>query len=179
VGGFGNAVTSPQIEKHLRESITQVINEYHNLSGIGMTLGEGMEDMDQTAQAEWGKRVFFGRIRTANRKAKFIYRAALKGDHMPHRTAIDLWVKENLENPIIVELKFNWSHGHSTTTLVKAHGLDTAKECWTNPAPSYYKMGWIIRNEDFFRLRWGEPDFIREPIQKNGQDYVEGYFIGS
>lgn len=36
-----------------------------------------------------------------------------------------------------------------------------------------------MRNEDFFRLRWGDPEFIREHIQKNGQDYVGGYFIGS
>jgi hypothetical protein len=40
-------------------------------------------------------------------------------------------------------------------------------------------MAWMIRNEDFFRLRWGEPDFIREHIRVNGQDYVGGYFIGS
>ncbi len=64
-------------------------------------------------------------------------------------------------------------------TLVKAHGGGTGKEYWTNPAPSHHKMAWMIRNEDFFRLRWGEPDFIREHIQVNGQDYVGGYFIGS
>jgi hypothetical protein len=40
-------------------------------------------------------------------------------------------------------------------------------------------MAWMIRNEDFFRLRWAEPDFIREHIKVNGQDYVGGYFIGS
>jgi hypothetical protein len=40
-------------------------------------------------------------------------------------------------------------------------------------------MAWMIRNEDFFRLRWGEPDFIRDHIRINGQDHVGGYFIGS
>jgi hypothetical protein len=38
----------------------------------------------------------------------------------------------------------------------------------------------MARNEDFFALRWGVPDFIREHIKLNGsQDYVGGYFIGS
>jgi hypothetical protein len=37
-----------------------------------------------------------------------------------------------------------------------------------------------VRNEDFFALRWGVPDFIREHIRLNGvQNYVGGYFIGS
>ncbi len=49
------------------------------------------------------------------------------------------------------------------------------KTFWT----ALFKIAWMMRNEDFFRLRWGEPDFIREHIKINGQDYVGGYFIGS
>jgi hypothetical protein len=37
----------------------------------------------------------------------------------------------------------------------------------------------MARNEDFFILRWGQPDFIRQHIAMNGQTYVNGYFIGS
>jgi hypothetical protein len=38
----------------------------------------------------------------------------------------------------------------------------------------------MVRNEDFFALRWGVPDFIRQHIAANGaQEYVGGYFIGS
>jgi hypothetical protein len=48
------------------------------------------------------------------------------------------------------------------------------------PKPSRYKIVWMIRNEDFFALRWGVPDFIREHIALNGEPgYVGGYFIGS
>jgi hypothetical protein len=36
-----------------------------------------------------------------------------------------------------------------------------------------------MRNEDFFVLRWGEPDFIREVLKRNSQDYVGGFLIGS
>ena len=37
-----------------------------------------------------------------------------------------------------------------------------------------------MRNEDFFAMRWGVPDFIRQHIALNGtQDYVGGYFVGS
>jgi hypothetical protein len=37
----------------------------------------------------------------------------------------------------------------------------------------------MIRNEDFFILRWGQPDFIRQHIKQNTQPYVNGYFVGS
>ena len=178
-GLWADGYTSPQIEKYTRETVTQVINEYPDLTGLGVTLGEAMQKWDAYQQSDWIKETFFEGIKAADRKIKFIYRAALSGDHRPHRQAIDNSGLDTPENPIIVELKFNWSHGHSTTTLVKAHGGGTGEEYWTKPSPSHHKMAWMIRNEDFFRLRWGEPDFIREHIKTNGQDYVGGYFIGS
>ena len=178
-GLWADGYTSPQIEKYTRESVTQVINEYPDLTGLGITMGEAMQGWTGEQETEWMDKTFFSGIRAADRKVRFIYRAALDGDHNPHRDAIDNSGLDTPENPVIVELKFNWSHAHSTPTLVKAHGGGTGKEYWTNPAPSHHKMAWMMRNEDFFRLRWGDPDFIRKHIQINGQDYVGGYFIGS
>jgi hypothetical protein len=40
-------------------------------------------------------------------------------------------------------------------------------------------MAWMIRNEDFFYLRWGVSAFIRSHIAQNTRDYVGGYFVGS
>jgi hypothetical protein len=178
-GLWSDGYTSPQIEQYMRETVTQVINEYPDLTGLGITMGEAMQGWSGEQETEWMEKTFFTGIRAANRKVKFIYRAALDGDHRPHRKAIDYCGLDTPENPIIVELKFNWSHAHSTTTLVKAHGGGIGSEYWTDPAPTHHKMAWMIRNEDFFRLRWGEPDFIRKHIQVNGHDYVGGYFIGS
>jgi len=178
-GLWADGKTSPQIEQYTRESVTQVINEYPDLTGLGITLGEAMQKWEGEQMTDWIEKTIFAGVKAANRKTKFIYRAALSGGHQPHRDLIDRSGLDTPENPMIVELKFNWSHGHSTTTLVKAHGKGTGKEYWTNPAPTHHKMAWMIRNEDFFRLRWGEPDFIREHIKVNGQDYVGGYFIGS
>ncbi|MEM7791347.1 MAG: hypothetical protein AAF546_08095 [Verrucomicrobiota bacterium] len=176
---FIDGIDSPEIRRYNRECITQVINEYPDLTGLGVTLGEGMEGWSSELQVDWVKDVFFEGIEAADRPIKFIYRAALKGDHTLNRQAIDESGLGTPENPIIVELKFNWSHGHSTPTLVKAHGGGTGEEYWTNPAPTNHKMAWMVRNEDFFRLRWGEPGFIRDHIRTNGQDFVGGYFIGS
>jgi len=178
-GLWADGKTSPKIEQYTRESVTQVINEYPDLTGLGITLGEAMQKWNGEQMTEWIDKTIFDGIRAADRKIKFIYRAALSGNHQPHRDLIDSSGIDTPENPIMVELKFNWSHAHSTTTLIKAHGGGTGSQYWENPAPTHHKMAWMIRNEDFFRLRWGEPDFIREHIKVNGQDYVGGYFIGS
>jgi len=178
-GLWADGKSSPQIEQYTRESVTQVINEYPDLTGLGVTMGEAMQKWEGEQMTDWVDKTFFEGIKAADRKTKFIYRAALSGNHQPHRDVIDKSGLDTPENPIMVELKFNWSHAHSTTTLIKAHGGGTGSQYWENPAPTHHKMAWMMRNEDFFRLRWGEPDFIREHIKVNGQDYVGGYFIGS
>ena len=48
-----------------------------------------------------------------------------------------------------------------------------------DPKPNSYFIAWMIRNEDFFVLRWGNPDFIRRHIARNHHGYVNGYFVGS
>ncbi|MCA1761068.1 MAG: hypothetical protein LC658_14975, partial [Bacteroidales bacterium] len=80
--------------------------------------------------------------------------------------------------PIMTELKFNWSHAHSTPSLVKVHGGELTDTYW-DPLPDNYKLAWMMRNEDFFVLRWGQPDFIRKHIAHNVQPYVSGYYVGS
>jgi hypothetical protein len=81
----------------------------------------------------------------------------------------------------IFKIKFNWSHGHSTPKLSLTHANDAGtimKEFW-DPKPENYFITWMVRNEDFFVLRWGDPEFIRDHINTNKNDYVQGYFIGS
>ena len=81
--------------------------------------------------------------------------------------------------PIWVEMKFNWSHAHSTPKLVKVHGGKLG-DTYFDPPPANYKVTWMARNEDFFALRWGVPDFIREHVERNAKaSCVGGYFVGS
>ena len=82
-----------------------------------------------------------------------------------------------------LQVKFNWSHGHSLVKLVHTHdetagGDGTGRGYWI-PKPSKYKITWMLRNEDFFFLRFGNSDFIRRHIAANGHDFVGGYAIGS
>jgi hypothetical protein len=117
-------------------------------------------------------------MKQAKRAIKFIHRSVLAGSAEELRCFID---EADLPDPAYVEVKFNWSHGHSTPKLVLTHDHKTGQVdhgLW-DPRPENYRIAWMIRNEDFFILRWGDPDFIRSHITENSHDYVGGYFVGS
>jgi len=178
--------TSSIIIDYTRESVRAVIDEYSDLTGLGITLGEAMFGMGAEQREQWLLDGFIQGMREASRKIKFIHRVPLtKGENdNSTRTSVEQITRNTLDTltcvdgPIIIELKYNWSHSHSATKLFKVHGGKLSDTYW-NPLPTNYKLAWMMRNEDFFILRWGESDFIREHISLNGQEYVTGYFVGS
>lgn len=168
---------------YTRESVSQLINEYEDLTGLGVTLADWMGNwgddlMTPKEREDWIERTFVDGMKNANRKVRFIHRAVLAGDPAEMRRVIE---HAELPQKAIVEVKFNWSHGHSTPILSITHANEQGSvmsDLW-EPLPKDYFISWMIRNEDFFVLRWGSPDFIREHIRQNNQPYVDGYFVGS
>lgn len=183
---YGAAVhndLSEKVKAYTRESVTQLINEYEDLTGLGVTLADWMGNwgdrkMTPADREDWIQETFVEGMKDAGRRVKFIHRAVLAGDPKEMRRVIDY---ADLPERTIVEVKFNWSHGHSTPRLSLTHANDQGtimREFW-DPEPENYFIAWMIRNEDFFVLRWGDPAFIREHIRTNNHDYVDGYFVGS
>ena len=174
---------SELVKKYTKESITQLINEYENLTGLGVTLADWMGNwgdvkMTPTEREDWIEETFVEGMKNADRKIKFIHRAVLAGDPKEMRRVID---NADLPEKTIVEVKFNWSHGHSTPNLSLTHSNNEGtimRDFW-EPKPENYFIAWMVRNEDFFVLRWGNPEFIRAHINTNNFEYVDGYFVGS
>lgn len=186
-GFFGKADTSGVIKAYTKACVTQLINEYPDLTGLGFSLGERMGDMTPSEREDWMLETFVEGAREASRKIKLIHRVPFSADlgsggSTSHETealtreAIESI--EGVEGPVWVEIKFNWSHAHSTPRLVKTHGGRLHDVYW-NPVPENYRIAWMARNEDIFCLRWGVPGFIRDHINTNTHTYVGGYFVGS
>ncbi|WP_248928156.1 hypothetical protein [Paenibacillus hamazuiensis] len=174
---YGFSYDSEQIRQYTRQSVTQMIDEYPDLTGFGVALGERMNDMTPEARQAWVEDVYYEGIKRASRPIKFIHRAPFSVDPSITRNSIEQ--NDLFEGPVWLEIKFNWSHSYTSTELMLTHGGSDGMSGYWEPAPSNYKVTWMIRNEDFFTLRWAKPDFIRGHIAKNGQDYVGGYYIGS
>jgi hypothetical protein len=186
---YGTGDTSAVVRRYLRASVKQTLQEYPDLDGIGVSHGEGMGGMTPAQRQQWVDEVLIEGMLDAKRPVKLIHRVpfssgtssepgASKDVESLTRAAIER-LGTRFAGPIWVEVKFNWSHGHSTTRLVKTHG-GALGDTYFAPKPPNYRIVWMMRNEDFFALRWGVPDFIRQHIAANGtQDYVGGYFVGS
>ena len=183
--------TSEVTKKYLRESVTQMLTEYPDLDGIGVSHGEGMGGMTPLQRQQFVDEVYVAGALEARkaRPVKLIHRVPFSSGLSSGpgvSSDVEKLTRDAMEKlggqfsgPIWVEMKFNWSHGHSTPKLVKVHG-GRLGDTYFKPTPSNYKVVWQVRNEDFFALRWGDADFIREHIALNGQaDYVGGYFVGS
>jgi len=183
--------TSDVTKRYLRESVTQMLEEYPDLDGIGVSHGEGMGGMTPLQRQQFVDEVYIAGALAAKRKqpVKLIHRVPFSSGLTSgpgvssdvEKITRDAMEKlgDRFDGPIWVEMKFNWSHGHSTPRLVKVHGGKLGPT-YFEPQPSNYRIVWQVRNEDFFALRWGVPDFIRQHIAENGrQDYVGGYFVGS
>jgi hypothetical protein len=185
----GQADTSEIVKRYTRESVTQVLEEYPDLTGFGFTLAEQMGGMTPHQRQDWIEETIIAGMRAAKRPVKMIFRAPLSADlgqggstsletERMTRGAVER-LGDRFDGPIWMEIKFNWSHGHSSSELVKTHG-GLLNDAYFNPAPSNYKIAWTVRNEDFYALRWGVPSFVREHIARNGRHgYVGGYFVGS
>jgi hypothetical protein len=183
--------TSPLTKRYLRESVTQMLREYPDLDGIGVSHGEGMGGMTPLERQQFVDEVYIAGALEARktRPVKLIHRVPFSSGLSSGpgvSTDVEKITRAAMEKlghqfsgPIWVEMKFNWSHGHSTPRLVKVHGGKLG-DTYFKPQPPNYRVVWQVRNEDFFALRWGDPDFIRAHIQENGlHGHVGGYFVGS
>jgi len=187
---FVNGDTSEIIKRYTRECVTQMLEEYPGLTGMGLTLGEGMGGMTPQQREDWMRQTIIEGMRLAKRKSKLIHRipfSSTTGSLGITSVETEQLTRKGIEKeaslgftegPIWVDLKFNWSHAHSTTKLIKVHG-GKLYDTYFKPAPTAYKIVWTARNEDFFCLRWGVPSFVRNHVLQNARPYSGGYIIGS
>jgi len=185
---FGAGTTNQLVIDYTRECVAQVIDEYPDLTGLGITLGERMGEQTPDERRDWLQSAFFDGIAKANRPIKFLYRAPLSADtksggttseENDRRTRAQIEsLTNNVIHPVYVEFKHNWSHAHSSPDLFIVHGGKLSDMYW-NPPPTQHKVVWTMRNEDMFVLRWGQPDFIRDFVRTQTKDYVGGAIIGS
>jgi len=193
---YVNGDTSEATRRYLRESVAQMLEEYPDLDGIGVSHGEGMGGMTPLERQQFVDEVYIAGALSAKRSqlVKLIHRVPFSSGlssgpgvstdvEQITRAAMEK-LGNRFSGPIWVEMKFNWSHAYSTAELMKVHGGKLGNT-YFKPLPTNYRIVWQMRNEDFFALRWGDPDFIRGHIHVNFKQrnrhgaYVGGYFIGS
>jgi hypothetical protein len=161
-------VDTPEVREYLREAIRALIDTYPDLTGIGTCPGERMRMSAQEKQ-DWIADVYFEGMRRASRKVPFFLRY-WQGD--PQATA-QMLDRVKWPEPVYVSVKFNGEHMYSSPRF---HLLD---HNWLTMADRRWKVFWHLRNDCLFRLKWGDPEFVRETVHNCKADYSCGHFWGS
>ncbi|HKE95011.1 MAG TPA: glycoside hydrolase family 20 zincin-like fold domain-containing protein, partial [Povalibacter sp.] len=115
--------TSEIVRRYLREGVTQVLEEYPDLDGIGVSHGEGMAGMTPAQRQQWVDEVLIAGALDAKRPVKLIHRVPFSSGSSSEpgvsksveevtRAAMER-LGDRFSGPIWVEMKFNWSHAHS------------------------------------------------------------------
>lgn len=173
---YGKGDYSEIVQRYNRECMTQLIDEYPEMAGFGISQNERMEGVEEQVWQNWIVDTYFDAMDSASRKIEIMLRAHTHPAPELTRKAIE----DNAYrlDDVWVPVKFNWSHAHATPKLMYIHGGSTSTSLW-DPMPGNYKMVYTMRNEDFFVLRWGQTDFVRDVLRVNDKEYLGGYKIGS
>jgi hypothetical protein len=167
-----DGATDPDTIDYLYKAMTRLLETYPNLNGFGMSVGEngGTEEFAWNA---YGKAMHDYAKANPKRNLKFIHRL--------HYGDFDKMLKIFAPLRAIPNVSFDLSVKHS-----QAHMYSTATPDWwpkeyAKIKDSGLKTWLTVRNDSFYYLTWGDPDFARAYIKGMldlGSIY-KGFYMGS
>jgi hypothetical protein len=170
-----NSPNNPTTIDYMYKSMKSLIETYPELDGFGITSGDGMDGTAlENTQWTWdamGKAVYDHLAANPARKFNLIHRG-VKSD--PETCNVIYAPLKTLPNAI-----FNMSAKYAM-----AHMYSTPTPRWTGDIDSCFNLGLktfiTIRNDDYFYLNWGDPQFVREFMAgiPRRETTVEGMYIG-
>lgn len=160
---------------YMNKSVKALIETYPELDGFGITAGDGMSH-ESDKNTAWtynaiGKAVKEYLVENPSRKFNLIHRSVYSNPELFDSIYAPLKTVPNAK--LNFSFKYAQAHMYSTTTPKWGAAIESAS-----------KLGiktWLtIRNDDYFYINWGDPQFVRDYMYgiPNKQDVVAMY-IGS
>ena len=176
------ARTNPTTLDYMYKSMYSLLETYPDLDGFGISAGDGMQRKDQefngdsNLKTEWtwntmGKAVKDYLGKNPARKFNLIHRGIGSNPELVNKHFEPLKALPNAS--------VNFSHKYA-----QAHMYSTPTPQWTNSVQEATKLGLksflTIRNDDYFYINWGDPQFVRDYMAGIPEKQsVEGMYIGS
>ena len=174
--GITERQDNPITIDYLRKSVRQALLTYPQISGIGVTAGENADNdavgeysIENFIFNTYGRAVIDVKALHPERNVRFIFRQ--------HQTGLGPISEAFADYPGAFETSFKYAIGHmysmTRPQLLEQRGYRDEIEqynvkCWLN-----------LRNDDIFVLRWGNPEFTREYIQRMPHHLIPGFYMGS
>lgn len=161
-------------EDYLYCAVKALLHTYPLLAGIGITAGENMQRADEDI-------AFLGR--TYGRAVREVMSEQSGRDftliHRYHYANYEAICREFQDFPCDFCISFKYSQAHMYSTIKPSFINDFLQKRARDERSSSSKIWLTIRNDDFYFLRWGNPEFARQYLLNMPVDQMEGFYLGS
>ncbi len=176
--GISDGMNDGGTKTYMRKSMKKFLETYPDLTGFGVTAGENMDGDSKNEKSEWLYDTYGLGMRdyaeeNPNRDLVFVHR-----QHQGSLSDITQYFLPLNDVPNIrVDLSFKYSKAHLHTAPVPGH----MKSFLSDLSKTSLKTWIEARNDDFYYLHWGDPEFIRAYIAgyPDKDKYIQGTLIGA
>jgi hypothetical protein len=173
--GITQKQDNPVTIDYVRKSVKQALLTYPQIKGIGVTAGEnadnhlkGQFSIQNYLFNTYGKAMMEVKEMQPEREFRFIFRQHMTGLG-PITNAFKDFTGE-------INTSFKYAIGH----IYSMRRPLLFERSFRNQVEEYkIPCFFNLRNDDIFVLRWGNPDFVREYIQKMPHHLSPGFYMGS
>jgi hypothetical protein len=186
--GITDSPSNQVTRDYVRKSVRALFNTYPLLAGIGITSGEHMEGLSAAAKEEWLWDTY-GRgtadaMADARNPASPYYQPGrvIRLIHRAHQADLASIVSHFSQLPgsneadstLAFSFKYSEAHMHAS-----AKPLFIYQRGWFDSIPPGKQTWLTVRNDDFYYMRWGDPDFARAYLM-NLPDLskIAGFYMG-
>ncbi len=171
-------------QDYFRKSVRTLFETYPELAGIGVTAGESQqmihsspEEAEKWLWETYGKGIKDAKEKEPDRQINFIHR-----QHHSNNLTITKFFKElpdfETDDTFSMCFKYSWAHMYSSEKprlLIR----DTSINDFLDDLPENKKTWLTLRNDDYYLLRWGDPDFARQYLTNlPTADKLAGFLMG-
>ncbi len=179
---INNDPANPATIDYMRRCMTRLFETYPDLKGFGVTAGENMWPGIKRENAEWiwesyGKGLFDYASKHPERDVVFIHR-----HHDAGGAELSEIFKPLIDLPNVLfdfSFKYAVAHIYSTTT---PDWIRTRLGDIPSQLRELNLKTWLtLRNDDFYFLHWGNPQFVREYLANfpDKDNIIQGFMMGS
>ena len=168
-GGIADDQLNEETADYFRAATRTLIKTYPDLWGLGITSGENMW-MDETdipfLAKSYGQGIKDALADQPDREFHFLHRM-----QMAHYQEI---VDNFSDLPRPLEISFKYSQAHMLSSD-KPHFIDS----FLKQKRADLKVWLTVRNDDFYMMRWGDPEYMRSYIRNMPIDTLAGVYLGA
>jgi hypothetical protein len=180
--GIDNNPRNENTKTYFRKSITKLFETYPDLNGFGVTAGENTGGLTNDEEVDWvmesyGQGIIDYAIANKDRDIVFIMRY--------HDTNAKAVVEKFLSMADLPNVHLDFSFKYAVAHIYSVTSPDWIRTRNGNVPEQLRQLNkktWLeLRNDDFYHLHWGNPNFVKEYINNfpDREQIIQGYFMGS